>query len=455
MRFHMTVQTVALGSLLLAFCASCRNPASTLLLGDVAAPARPESGAPSAQPLVLPDASSATSLADAAPVPEPLQRRLRTTFGVAPTYDRVKALQALGDAEGMLPEDLQAELARETLAWLPPPSRRATPGADVRPSRMVLHATELSQRVLRATAAAAALDAALDERARAIGPAPLCPAAAKVDGSGECSLDTPPEGAVTDPSGQWAVFFDPILGSDADVWVLHKQGGVWAGPRYSGIAARDIERFRSGAKHAKMVPFRIERVGPDARVTFAKPLPADERKAPDETPQHALIDWPSLLLDRDHDGWSDLVELRIGTQPTAADTDGDGTPDARDPSPTCKPVAATTRQAQLSLVAMRHAIQWARPDVAPYAESCIEVPTVGPPLLVPSNLEALRQRLGLNAVRVVSVHVGAPQPGDGPDDAHLSIGTYRGPESGGSETWLLHRTAGQWLLLKQTSWALH
>ncbi|MEP6756686.1 MAG: hypothetical protein ABJA67_14365, partial [Chthonomonadales bacterium] len=42
---------------------------------------------------------------------------------------------------------------------------------------------------------------------------------------------------------------------------------------------------------------------------------------------------PALTKDSDGDGLTDLVELRLGTDPFKADTDGDGVGDATDPCP--------------------------------------------------------------------------------------------------------------------------
>ncbi len=46
-----------------------------------------------------------------------------------------------------------------------------------------------------------------------------------------------------------------------------------------------------------------------------------------------LPDDASIRKDTDGDGLTDLVELRLGTDPNRRDTDGDGVPDALDPCP--------------------------------------------------------------------------------------------------------------------------
>jgi hypothetical protein len=49
--------------------------------------------------------------------------------------------------------------------------------------------------------------------------------------------------------------------------------------------------------------------------------------------QELTYDLTELRKDSDHDGLTDLVEARLGTDPHRADTDGDGIPDSRDTNP--------------------------------------------------------------------------------------------------------------------------
>ena len=65
-----------------------------------------------------------------------------------------------------------------------------------------------------------------------------------------------------------------------------------------------------------------------------------------ETAQAELgkVDWyqkfvgkPALARDSDHDGFTDLVERRLGTDPYKADSDGDGLIDSQDKNPVVGP----------------------------------------------------------------------------------------------------------------------
>ncbi len=45
------------------------------------------------------------------------------------------------------------------------------------------------------------------------------------------------------------------------------------------------------------------------------------------------VKFSDIMMDSDHDGWTDLEELRLGLNPHIADTDGDGVSDGIDPCP--------------------------------------------------------------------------------------------------------------------------
>ncbi|MBN1773686.1 MAG: hypothetical protein JXB32_20655 [Deltaproteobacteria bacterium] len=54
---------------------------------------------------------------------------------------------------------------------------------------------------------------------------------------------------------------------------------------------------------------------------------------PPEVEQKLIFTWAALRKDADGDGWTDLLEARLRTDPAKADTDGDGLADALDPAP--------------------------------------------------------------------------------------------------------------------------
>jgi outer membrane protein assembly factor BamB len=100
-----------------------------------------------------------------------------------------------------------------------------------------------------------------------------------------------------DDHGQrWGLVQSSALGS-GDLWIVKWDGRQWTDPVFTGV---DLE----------------------------------EMKTPDWI--KAYVQNPALMQDTDGDGWTDLIEGRLGTDALNPDTDGDGLSDPRDRNPLAK-----------------------------------------------------------------------------------------------------------------------
>lgn len=136
-----------------------------------------------------------------------------------------------------------------------------------------------------------------------------------------------------DPSGRvFGLAHSIMLGDSDDIWLVEKINGQWTNPLLTGISTwvgrriafrqdEDDEEHKSNAKR------QLEKNW----VTILKSLSAIQK-------------------DSDHDGLTDLVEERLGTNPNKRDTDGDGTPDDVDPWPNAPSRPLSEEEAILAAV---------------------------------------------------------------------------------------------------------
>ena len=96
----------------------------------------------------------------------------------------------------------------------------------------------------------------------------------------------------------WGLFKSRVLGSWDDLWVAEHDGTHWSSPLFTGVDQDELGKAD----------------------WFTK-----------------FVGNGSLGKDRDGDGWTNLVEQRLGTNPAKADTDGDGLIDSRDKNPLVAP----------------------------------------------------------------------------------------------------------------------
>jgi len=96
----------------------------------------------------------------------------------------------------------------------------------------------------------------------------------------------------------WGLFTSRVLGSSSDLWVAKHDGTHWCSPLFTGVDQEELGKAD----------------------WFTK-----------------FVGNASLRKDTDGDGWTNLVEQRLGTNPAKPDTDGDGLIDSRDKNPLVAP----------------------------------------------------------------------------------------------------------------------
>jgi hypothetical protein len=284
------------------------------------------------------------------------------------------------------------------------------------------------------------VDKALRDVVGAIGPARPCPypmtdayhASPRRPPDLSCKPDAPPFKAVR--GSDWAVWTSPGLGRNDDLWGMRNAGKSWSEPRYLGDneTARDV--LAAGEASTEQ---RFELL---AALAFA-------------------------ARDTDGDGLTDAVEGALGLDPARADTDGDGVPDGRDPSPLCAaPKRPLTRDEQivvdlawteLGLRTEAMPALFELPD-APGASMCVEVPTVGGPVIVGRGAAVQSLKARRPELRVYSATVEPLSPEARarvqPFDAilrgkPLSVAgwhMYRGPLNADSRQMVVVLVGGRW-----------
>lgn len=112
----------------------------------------------------------------------------------------------------------------------------------------------------------------------------------------------------------WGLVLNSVLGNRSDLFLVEKVGGEWMNPVFTGLSAEPPSNWVDGAQPATL----------DGK-TGAQMLQADWPSA--------IIGRAELASDRDRDGYTDLVEARLGTDPDQSDSDGDGRKDSEDAFP--------------------------------------------------------------------------------------------------------------------------
>lgn len=117
----------------------------------------------------------------------------------------------------------------------------------------------------------------------------------------------------------WGLLRSGVLGSAGDLWLAEQVNGKWVHPLFTGVSTDGISRW----------------------VKSKPPEPTIGGKHAAELVKGAWFDVLAsnreIRRDSDHDGLTDLVEKRLGTNPRQADTDRDGIPDGTDPFPNARP----------------------------------------------------------------------------------------------------------------------
>ena len=183
-------------------------------------------------------------------------------------------------------------------------------------------------------------------------------------------------------------------------------GSTWKGPFYTGLAANFPYVIRPAA-HQPPFDDNSVRLEVDVReidgasLTFPPVSVRLRRNAED-----VVITFPlaQLIADSDEDGLTDLYEEKLGLDPLARDTDGDGLMDAQDPLPLTPKADTESLEDELVLLAMKDvftanekarapelAVQFVHSDRMRFASAAPPVRTV---LLSTPALALHRERYG-------------------------------------------------------------
>jgi len=244
-----------------------------------------------------------------------------------------------------------------------------------------------------------------------------------------------PMHAVTDPirspqAGQVVLYRSGVLGGDGDLFVRYSRDGrEWFGP---WLLTVDEDRRLDDAAAGRAAPPQVGVQGNVLRLV--------DRKTGQTFLKTTLQE---VGADADTDGLTDLTEMRLGTDPARADTDGDGQADATDANPLC-----------------RHSDRWSATDLihqAVFTRVASGVPGHRPLLVYGATHELyghggavltcpavavdapLRPRAG-------SVHLVLGRPAFASDGTSASV-AFRVWTSGFAprhETWILTRRADHW-----------
>ncbi len=156
------------------------------------------------------------------------------------------------------------------------------------------------------------------------GPFAVAPPGCQMD------VDTPfsSSRSVSTPDGSWLAYISPALGGRNDVWIAHLDDSKLEGPWFTGRTVPGLLelQFLDPGDDDTLTLESVER---ECDGCYVDDADRPQSGKPDET----ILDPGELSKDGDKDGWTDLVERRLGTDPTRKDTDKDGLRDPADPSP--------------------------------------------------------------------------------------------------------------------------
>lgn len=301
----------------------------------------------------------------------PESTRIALAFGQKLLSDVSSATGTARSAQPLLLSDLVRSLSAaptdEGAAWLAKASRDARVPGELRfRARMALAS---SGRLALLMSAPAAAPYQLTEFKLAVDPD------GKPATGSDPSAIKPMATCKAKDGSTWAVFTSGRCGDPSDFWLAHGSGKQWSEFLFTGKSfPRDnspygIYGMRQPGENSLSIQADDKTItlGPpngqndDQAVAKLREQLSDPKLSVEKrrqiSRQYAMrqqmqwqrratqlqetitIDLAAIRLDSDHDGLTDLVEKRLGTDPMKADTDGDGIPDGKDPNPLVARVA--------------------------------------------------------------------------------------------------------------------
>jgi hypothetical protein len=145
----------------------------------------------------------------------------------------------------------------------------------------------------------------------------------------------------TSPDGKVVAMIAYAAGGTSDLWLMGEASGILV-PLFTGVTSTyglGIVSVTPTPDGAQVVVNRIAG-GPNCAICGMM-ADMEGQEGPTPVEETLVFRWEELRRDGDGDGWSDLLEKRLRTDPGRTDTDGDGLADGVDPAPRGVGPAAT------------------------------------------------------------------------------------------------------------------
>lgn len=250
--------------------------------------------------------------------------------------------------------------------------------------------------------------------------------------------------------GNWVLFLDKSLGGKGDVWLIHETSRGPLGPAlFLGVnlaAARwDVRSYGSGLS----IQARLE----------GDTLVLENKKG---AALPLRLDLGGLDRDTDHDLLPDLVEFRLRLDPTREDTDGDGVPDAEDPTPNAIRDRQKTEEEEIAWSILQQFFIFERSEIRDglaviYGQPPLEWsgrngPTIS---LDATQAAAFEEEIGHEGIWRISVRPGVVLPGSPlatrpilePGDRPYQLGMGCGMLCGRGYQVVVRRVGNRWVMI--------
>jgi hypothetical protein len=181
-------------------------------------------------------------------------------------------------------------------------------------------------------------------------------------------------------------------------------------------------------------------------------LPPDASKpkaAPEYETWKMEISIRQVLADRDGDGWTDIEEFRLGTNPSNKDTDGDGIADGQDTCPRFAPPPGDEKDEDAQIVQKAVFATYGLSHsrflllVGPKSPKVQLWGYAGPVIYIDDTDQwKTEHEIGWTFVDWTVTRSG--------DEATVHISDYEGPEAAGGQDVILRKIEGKWIVVKRT-----
>jgi hypothetical protein len=177
---------------------------------------------------------------------------------------------------------------------------------------------------------------------------------------------------------------------------------------------------------------------------------APPKKAPVLGKQTWILSLQQIMQDSDGDGWTDIEEQRLGSNPQNIDTDGDGIPDGQDICPNYAPTAGEENDEEVQILqkavlaqyglSRSRALLLVRPDSKRF-----QIEGYRGPVLYLNDVNSWTEKHPEGGI-FVSWQITTRSN----SDAVVSFTDYEGPMAGGEVELRLHKYGEEWFVTERT-----